>query len=122
MKPGIKKIWLKALRSGEYKQGRKSLCRTDRGESYYCCLGVLANECADGFWILRESDGPVCKGEPNSWNLQLNNAHWLSPWYLPPEFLKQVGLSSYEQSRLSDMNDHYKYNFETIAKWIEGNL
>lgn len=31
--------WLKALRSGEYKQGRSMLCTSDGG---YCCLGVLA--------------------------------------------------------------------------------
>jgi hypothetical protein len=33
--------WIKALRSGEYKQGQKRLCVIDRDKSEkYCCLGV----------------------------------------------------------------------------------
>ena len=37
----IKDKWLEALKSGEYKQGFKTL-RTERGEEIrYCCLGVL---------------------------------------------------------------------------------
>lgn len=37
LKSKIKKAWIKALRSGEYKQCRNKL---KDGESY-CCLGVL---------------------------------------------------------------------------------
>ena len=44
MNKRVKKLWLKALRSGEYKQGREQLVTTlddpnipDR----FCCLGVL---------------------------------------------------------------------------------
>lgn len=33
----VKKLWVAALRSGKYKQGKGQL-KTDRG---YCCLGVL---------------------------------------------------------------------------------
>ena len=39
MNPKIKEKWLKALRSGEYKQGRESLRKDDK----YCCLGVLCD-------------------------------------------------------------------------------
>jgi len=35
----LKKKWIKALRSGEYRQGVDKLCF--KGE--YCCLGVLAD-------------------------------------------------------------------------------
>jgi hypothetical protein len=43
LKPQVKIDWLAALRSGEYKQGRKRLCsiHTD-GVTYHCCLGVLS--------------------------------------------------------------------------------
>lgn len=35
--------WIAALRSGEYKQGRATLCATQGdGSRAYCCLGVLA--------------------------------------------------------------------------------
>lgn len=39
MNKEIKKRWLKALRSGEYKQGKKAL-KTKKG---FCCLGVLCD-------------------------------------------------------------------------------
>jgi hypothetical protein len=39
MNPEVKKLWLDALRSGEYKQGRYKL----RGIGGYCCLGVLCD-------------------------------------------------------------------------------
>jgi len=39
MKKAIKKLWLKALRSGKYKQIRNVL--KDDYECGYCCLGVL---------------------------------------------------------------------------------
>lgn len=39
MKPEIKKLWLAALRSGEYEQGRRVLRREDT----FCCLGVLCD-------------------------------------------------------------------------------
>lgn len=36
----VKKAWLKALRSGEYKQGRAALVNNN---NEFCCLGVLCN-------------------------------------------------------------------------------
>lgn len=39
MNKKIKKLWLKALRSGEYKQGKLAL----RIKNKYCCLGVLCD-------------------------------------------------------------------------------
>jgi len=40
MDPEVKANWLKALRSGEYEQGRSLLYNAVDGK--YCCLGVLA--------------------------------------------------------------------------------
>jgi len=39
MNPRIKKKWLEALRSGEYKQTTETL----RDENGFCCLGVLCD-------------------------------------------------------------------------------
>lgn len=39
MNPYVKKLWLKALRNGEYKQGQNQLREGNR----FCCLGVLCN-------------------------------------------------------------------------------
>lgn len=41
MNEKIKKLWISALRSGKYKQGRTVL--HDPIENTYCCLGVLCD-------------------------------------------------------------------------------
>lgn len=41
MKAGLKAKWIKALRSGEFKQTRGVLRRSSAGSRGYCCLGVL---------------------------------------------------------------------------------
>ena len=46
MKKEIKKKWVKALRSGKYKQGRGELREEDR----FCCLGVLCDLSKLGEW------------------------------------------------------------------------
>lgn len=40
MNPEVKQVWLKALRSGDYQQGRKRL----KSDNHMCCLGVLCEE------------------------------------------------------------------------------
>lgn len=42
MKPNLTNIaaWIAALRSGQYRQGRKYLKTEDRAGLHYCCLGV----------------------------------------------------------------------------------
>lgn len=42
MKQNIMKKWIKALRSGKYKQGQGTLKQYDsKGNAQHCCLGVL---------------------------------------------------------------------------------
>lgn len=43
MKPEVKTIWVEALKSGEYKQGRGSLHYTVGTDDLFCCLGVLCD-------------------------------------------------------------------------------
>lgn len=44
MNKRIKKLWIKALRSGKYKQGQGQLRRGRKPENaVYCCLGVLCD-------------------------------------------------------------------------------
>lgn len=49
MNQRIKKLWIKALRSGKYKQGEGYLKSTDRIKRF-CCLGVLCE-------VYRETEG-----------------------------------------------------------------
>jgi hypothetical protein len=100
----IKTKWLKALRSGDYKQGQCSLKKVlyegdldfnnkevkERTETF-CCLGVLC-DIAGG----RLSDRS----------------------YPAPGFSKKVGLSMYMQDKLADMNDG-GMTFAKIANYIE---
>jgi hypothetical protein len=43
MKKKIANMWITALRSGEYTQGCRALCRVVGGSKTYCCLGVLCD-------------------------------------------------------------------------------
>lgn len=44
MEKTIKVKWLKALRSGKYKQGTNGyLCEIKNGSRYFCCMGVLSD-------------------------------------------------------------------------------
>lgn len=57
----IKEKWLKALRSGEYKQGTGQLCEEpydEDGQYAFCCLGVLTN-ITEGF---NTDDSVYCDG------------------------------------------------------------
>lgn len=47
MNPEIKARWVAALRSGEYKQAKKTLRSTSGG---FCCLGVLCDVLAPADW------------------------------------------------------------------------
>jgi hypothetical protein len=40
--------WTRALRSGSYRQGVKSLCRMGGRYCYWCCLGVAINVAREG--------------------------------------------------------------------------
>lgn len=49
----IKKLWVEALRSGEFEQGRNQLCIQGEKHDRFCCLGVLCELHAretDQYW------------------------------------------------------------------------
>jgi hypothetical protein len=63
MRSEIKDLWVEAMRSGRYQQGRGCLSRTaeDSEEITYCCLGVLTDlaiqmGAIDGAWDWTEPD------------------------------------------------------------------
>jgi len=64
MNPEVKELWLAALRSGEYKQGRQRL-RTD---DEFCCLGVLCD--------LAVKAGAVDGFDDGGWYLPDDVATW----------------------------------------------
>lgn len=62
MKPEVKEAWIKALRSGKYKQGQRRL-RTNDGK--FCCLGVLCDISGLAEW--GTGKGPGAYQEPGDY-------------------------------------------------------
>lgn len=109
MKPEIKKLWIEALLSGEYIQGKMRLRSVN---DKFCCLGVLCD--------LKDPDG---------WDE--DNYYDGDEEFLPESVMKWAGLESnngaFERditvgylsySSLSNMND-LSLNFRQIAKVID---
>ena len=106
MDADIKREWVAALRSGEYKQGRGQLCIDD----HYCCLGVLYDACIDGEWV---------RGPGGGWSI---GPHGVQTANLPFPVCDAIGLRLGDQDRLIRMNDGGHKSFAQIADWIEANL
>ena len=111
MNPEIKEKWLKALRSGEYKQGSHYLRRVD---DTYCCLGVLCDiyiKEGNAVWDKRGSDvwyighsSAYLPGDVKEWAELDVPAGWAN--YKDPDY------------SLTHMNDQGE-SFERIAQKIE---
>lgn len=114
MNKAIKKQWVKALRSGEYKQGRDQL-RNDSDR--FCCLGVLCN--------LHAQAHPKIAAKQN------DARHYMGEQtVLPPSVAKWAGLSNTAGGdvRIDDWTDDLAshndagYTFEDLANAIEEQL
>lgn len=92
------RAWIKALRSGKYKQGHKALSTADN----YCCLGVLCDVAAPERWKGQQHDNLV--------------------YVASSRVRRMVGLSAYEQCNLIDLNDVYGKGFRAIANYIEKHI
>ena len=116
MNPEIKKRWIEALNSDEYKQTK--MCLKD--STGFCCLGVLTDlyikEHSQEWKVIdmrdyysfsgRSKTLPNCVGE------------WSGLETDDPNFLK----SSNERVYLSQLNDDEGYSFKQIAQVIEKNF
>ena len=109
MKSEDKKIWTDALRSGEYKQGRRNLYFDGK----FCCLGVAYVVLVDGDWVFDDKF--------DSWAVTENPYCNDSDIVLPYEILEKIGLQPYKQDELATFNDD-GWSFEQIADWIDENL
>lgn len=111
MNEKYKELWVKALRSGEYKQGCGKLKTeikdrvTDKVDVFHCCLGVL---------------GEIINNENELMQVSLE-AGWLTV-----ETVNSLGISWEQQATLSSMNDglnnDYRKTFNEIADYIEKEL
>jgi hypothetical protein len=107
MKKPYREQWLTALRSGEYKQGRGRLRKSDDS---YCCLGVLCDISGKGTWIKNP--------DREHYTFDLGHHHRLST-FLSKEIEDAVGLTSTDTNLLIKLNDSEGASFEQIAEYIE---
>lgn len=113
MNKQVKALWLKALRSGEYAQGRERLLtEEENGEHSFCCLGVLCD-------LYSRKTGQQWEKTNHSWGqfISFSGTNTMPPL----EIDKWSELDSDAQDKLAGMNDKGK-SFKAIAKWISRNL
>lgn len=98
----IKKLWLKALRSGRYRQGRGQLVNS-RNE--YCCLGVLCKVVG----AVKNSHFDFEYGDDRGFG------------FLPNRLRRELHITKRQEDTLSGKNDRGK-SFKEIADYIEKKL
>lgn len=132
MKQEIGELWIKALRSGEFKQTSSRLRRTDGG---FCCLGVLCElyrrETGKGEWVepirdYRHDNPMVIPFDVDSENSESEKDFATSG--LPGEVMRWSGVQDSlglvritEPISLSAMNDAGE-SFESIADVIQDHM
>jgi len=106
----IKKLWVRALRSGKYKQGEDRLKRDGR----YCCLGVLCNVVGAKWRPIEAALVPYLDGK-----LVGNNSD--PSQLIGASLLRRVGMKHETQINLANMNDDGK-SFKEISDYIDKRL
>lgn len=104
MNTGIKKKWVSALRSGEYKKTTRQL----RHEDCFCALGVLCETIDAKKW--KDLGG----GKRWEWDGHRGS--------VPIVLRQEMGITEKDQEAVFTMNDEYDCSFGEIADWIEENL
>ena len=116
MKPEIKKIWVEALRSGDYKQGNEALRPSN---DTFCCLGVLCN--------LHAQAHPELAATETNKHYYLDN-----DTFLPPMVMEWAGLNDTSGGRVTfkgetdwitafndgTVDSHQTLNFKQLATII----
>jgi hypothetical protein len=99
--PPVKLLWLQALLSGAYPQGKSRLRNQDR----YCCLGVLCDVSPKGTWTTTSLGATF-------------DHRLMAP---PATVLAWAGLATEDMHMLMNMNDNGR-SFRKIARWIDEHL
>jgi hypothetical protein len=107
MKKDVKERWIKALRSGKYKQTTGRL-RTHEGG--WCCLGVLC----DVFDNTRWTDKLIYRSREDSGDDRCGS--------IPEDAIRAIQFPDAQQYVLQQMNDIKRNTFDEIADYVEENL
>lgn len=104
MNKEAKQLWIDALRSGKYKQGKGCLMDTNNA---YCCLGVLVR-------VFEEYYG--LKFDQKSTSCNTVGFGSLCSLAAPPEIvIDWIEINQSQQYLLMNLNDKYGCNFAGIA-------
>lgn len=136
MLPYFRYIWVKALRSGNYKQGTSQLFIKDWVGDSYCCLGVLCDITAVGEWrSYGNEDEEECGRTYCVHNSPLLNGYdgknsstdpYESEERLPALLRAFFNIAEDTEERLMQLNDGddhtERLNFNDIANIIEDSL
>lgn len=120
MKKNIAQRWIKALKSGKYKQGRDRLKKIQKDNERHCCLGVLCE--------LYNKDQKSKNKKPIRQRVVLDLSNRFSYVQFgscsestPPTVKKWSGLTSDDDVYFADLNDR-GCSFKKIASIIEDQL
>lgn len=123
MEKALKEKWLKALRSGQYKQTIGALKRqSENGDCRYCCLGVLCDVSGEGEWVEGECVEDEWIESPLREHLGYTFGDVTMTGALSPDFSKRHGITLRTRDLLIKMNDLNCMSFKKIADWIETNI
>ena len=131
MNPEVKALWVTALRSGEYEQGRGALIQIDEGKQTYCCLGVLCDLAIKaGVAEVRLYENENSFARYQWWDATGDAAgEWSeTEGTLPPPVMTWAGLIDDDPVITSggltavEANDSEELSFVDIAEQIEENL
>lgn len=104
----VKNKWIKALLSGDYRQGLGRLRNTELdGDDSHCCLGVLCNIVASQHW----------RKQGHEWSI--NYGRLDRKGSVPDTLASKLGLARHDQNYLINLNDDKKYTFKQIAAYIK---
>ena len=120
MNKEIAKLWVAALRSGKYKQGRGYLHSIKDDNETFCCLGVLCDLYQQDRRKKKKKGLFVNKTKPT--RIEYGHMGGVLPlevqdWASIDSSVGHAGAQS-----LARLNDHLGYDFKRIAKFIEANV
>ena len=104
--PEDKKLWLDALRNGDFQQGNGALAEKRGNTIYYCCLGVLCE-----IKQVQKVDTGSTSNIRYGTSMDESSASYL------PDYMESVLPTEYQKA-LAQMNDA-GFTFEEIAQVIE---
>lgn len=138
MKPEIKRQWVEALRSGNYRQGHSVLHRVSAGDETFCCLGVLCELARQAGIVTMDDTGRTVDDKTGGKAMVYRNIDPEisdnSTIVLPRIILSWSGLDDtnptlmYDADHyvISDLNDGvvipHKLSFDELADIIEAQL